>query len=256
MPIIIVLGVPEYCGILIILVVVMVLKSKRPATGRCTNPSCQSLSVSLETEMPVPNKIGNLLEPPIKTSNPRAAFPSMATTLGYDKLKNDSSNMAIPETGYNQEDNAAMKKPGVWAIETCSPEPEDVPAFMGKVLRTLRPGYEHQSDCAFFIKLPLEIRNKIYEDLLLSSETITPDQQLLGKTRKKKTYDRGYYEPAAGLDARILASCRAICYEAYPILYGRNTFSFNSAYDAIGFRSDGLKDNYGISIYLSPLQEV
>ena len=257
MPITIVLGVPEYCGILIILVVVIVVKSKRPATGRCTNPFCQSLSVNLEKElrrlheMPLPNEIGDASEPPAKTSNPCAAFPSMATPPGYDKLKSGSSNTAIPETGYDQKDNAAAKMTGVWAIDTCSPEPEDVSTFMGNVLRTRRPGYENQSNCAFFTKLPLEIRNKVYEDLLISSETITPDQQLLGKTRKKQTYDRGYYIPAAGLDARILASCRAISYEAYPILYGRNTFSFDGAYQVWCFRSDALKDDCGMSIYLS-----
>ena len=257
MPITIVLGAPEYCGILIILVLVIVLKFKRQATGGCTNPCCQSRPVNHEKEfrksyeMPVTNKLGNVSEPPVSTSNPWAAFPPMATKLDYHQSKSGNSNMAILATGYNQNGNAVTKMTGNWAVDTCSPKPEYLSTLMGNDVRTLRPRYENQSNCGFFIKLPLEIRNKIYEDMLMSNETITPKQQLLGKTRKKQTYERGYYKPAAGLDARILASCRAICYEAYPILYGRNTFSFDGAYDVMCFGSDGLKDDYGMSIYLS-----
>lgn len=104
----------------------------------------------------------------------------------------------------------------------------------------LRSTYERQQECFLFSKLPGELRNNIYELLLVSSEIITPDQQLFGLSKILAQTHLGGYKPAAGLDATFLQTCRAIHHEAFPILYRKNVFKFNSSLKMMTFRELGL----------------
>jgi len=91
----------------------------------------------------------------------------------------------------------------------------------------LRSAYRRQEKCVLFSKLQGELRNNVYELLLVSDENITPAQRLLGSSKTlQRAYDSGPGR-AAGLDATLLRTCRAIHYEALPILYEENTFEFN-----------------------------
>lgn len=104
---------------------------------------------------------------------------------------------------------------------------------------------EQQTSCRLFSKLPSELRIQIYENLLVSDDIIRPHQQLVGHTREYAiwrcpnkiiesagdpwsvgdiVYEGGGYKPAAGLDASILRTCRALYLEAHEILYRYNTF--------------------------------
>lgn len=104
----------------------------------------------------------------------------------------------------------------------------------------LRSAYERQDNCVLFSKLPGELRNKIYQLLLVSDESVTPQQQLLGLSKAMKHMHHGGYKPAAGLDATLLQTCRAIHHEALPILYGSNTFMFNKSVSMWQFGEYGL----------------
>lgn len=47
----------------------------------------------------------------------------------------------------------------------------------------LRSAYERQEKCVLFCKLPGELRNNIYELLLVSDKKITPERELLGASK-------------------------------------------------------------------------
>lgn len=121
----------------------------------------------------------------------------------------------------------------------------------------LQQAYKNQESCILFNKIPGELRMQIYRNLLISSEVITPDRQLLAKREKSynksasKTSNRGRYKAAAGLDGAVLRTCRAVYLEALGILYGDNIFHFNNAEDQLSFRSVGLtlinRDGHGKS---------
>lgn len=102
----------------------------------------------------------------------------------------------------------------------------------------MRPEYERQNQagCLFFTKLPLEIREMIYYHLLIAEGDLKSEKRIMGEDRETMRFDNRIYTPAFDLDSRILRTCRAICSEAYPILYGRNTFSFASDNDMVNFK--------------------
>ncbi|KAI9692095.1 MAG: hypothetical protein M1820_009530 [Bogoriella megaspora] len=84
-----------------------------------------------------------------------------------------------------------------------------------------------------FLELPAEIRNLIYELLLISARQPVP----MHKFEKSSGVFRGRYDfpgrlnpenedwPYGAIPVNILATCRQINKEAAPILYGKNVFS-------------------------------
>lgn len=73
----------------------------------------------------------------------------------------------------------------------------------------LKTAYEKQKDSVFFGKFSPEVRDKIYGYLLITTEPIE------------------YYTT---VDVGIMSTCRACTSETYPILYGRNIYTFNQAH--------------------------
>lgn len=120
--------------------------------------------------------------------------------------------------------------------------------------------YKKQESCILFTKLPREIRDLIYEHLLVSPEIITPKLQRLGDDndglvggwpRKPlhvmqanhhptKPVSGFGYKPQSGLDATLPRTCRAVYKEGYTILYKDNVFHFDSLADIIKFQRDGV----------------
>lgn len=80
--------------------------------------------------------------------------------------------------------------------------------------------YSIQKQSTFFGKFPAEIRNRIYDFLLVADEIVNPGHQ------RVSTNNYGCGKVPAGLDATIARTCRAALLESYPILYGRNVFAF------------------------------
>ena len=88
-----------------------------------------------------------------------------------------------------------------------------------------------------FLRIPLEIRLKIYGEVLLSAHTIkNPSRQLI-------EYRTDDVERIPDIDSSILLTSRQIYREASPILY-QNTFSFTKAREISAFRS--LRSNRGL----------
>jgi len=90
----------------------------------------------------------------------------------------------------------------------------------------LRSAYERQEKCVLFCKLPGELRNNIYELLLVSDKKITPERELLGASKAFRQESRDSSSPT-GLDVTLLRTCHAIYHEALPILYEKNVFNFH-----------------------------
>ena len=81
--------------------------------------------------------------------------------------------------------------------------------------------------CVFFRKWPLEIRELVYNLLLVAGHISCPAQLVEMKyTTFVYTESRGYPSSDLGTDPTILQTCRRIYSEALPILYGRNNFHF------------------------------
>ncbi|KAL9606285.1 MAG: hypothetical protein Q9179_000560 [Wetmoreana sp. 5 TL-2023] len=74
-----------------------------------------------------------------------------------------------------------------------------------------------------FQTLPLEIKNMIYSELLVSAQPIKKPHKLVCK---KKSIMLDSTHPVKDIDSAILSVCRTIYNEALPVLYGKNTFEF------------------------------
>ncbi|KAL8737461.1 MAG: hypothetical protein Q9181_001649 [Wetmoreana brouardii] len=74
-----------------------------------------------------------------------------------------------------------------------------------------------------FQTLPLEIKNMIYSELLVSALPIKKPHKLVCK---KKSIMLDSTHPVKDIDSAILCVCRTIYNEALPVLYGKNTFEF------------------------------
>ena len=193
MPITIVLGTPEYIAILG--VAALLAWRRRARNPRAAHPRLHELQ---------------LLNQTITSLDPLPDLAERAAALRRDA----------------QDFNNSIRRNSVLTLpETHS---EDV---NGSPISS--PGRETQGSCAFLTILPPELRNQVYEHLLISDEVIVGKKQI-------KRYKPGGYRPAAGLDARILVSCRTIYNEAYPILYGRNVFQFEMDAEMECFRDLGL----------------
>jgi len=80
---------------------------------------------------------------------------------------------------------------------------------------------EQSEECLFLKKLPIEIRNEIYKLLLVNEDLC--NITMLGEGRFEESKDYRY-----GLSPEILATCRRIDEEGELILYGLNTFIFDT----------------------------
>jgi len=113
-------------------------------------------------------------------------------------------------------------------------------------ITSLQLAYEKQKGSNFFARFSAEIRNKIYECLLIAHEIITPDHRLLGHVvfmadRRYRFGDYGIGDKlAAGLHGAVVRTCRACVYETYPILYGQNRFLFGRYQEFDYFKLGGL----------------
>ena len=115
----------------------------------------------------------------------------------------------------------------------------------------LQSAYHKQRESMFFNKLPSEIRVEIYAYLLIAHGVISPNNQPIDVWHNRYSLeDHVVNEQAPGLHATIARTCRASLYEAYPILYGQNVFSFYTSYHIHCFEQTGL------SMYLQALLEV
>ncbi|KAL8656499.1 MAG: hypothetical protein Q9210_000214 [Variospora velana] len=71
--------------------------------------------------------------------------------------------------------------------------------------------------------LPLEIKQMVYRELLVSSANIKKPHRLVCN---KRSIMLDSVQPVKDIDSRILRVCRSIYAEALPILYGQNIFEF------------------------------
>ncbi|KAL8842643.1 MAG: hypothetical protein Q9170_000418 [Blastenia crenularia] len=74
-----------------------------------------------------------------------------------------------------------------------------------------------------FQTLPLEIKNMIYRELLVSAKPIKKPHRLVCNERNVMLDS---VQPVKDIDGTILRVCRSIYDEALPVLYGQNTFEF------------------------------
>ncbi|MCJ1389900.1 hypothetical protein MMC18_002757 [Xylographa bjoerkii] len=79
---------------------------------------------------------------------------------------------------------------------------------------------QHQS-C--FMRLPQEIRSQIYELVLVSARPITEPHNLMSENRDDAT------PRIEDINSSLVMTCRRVCAEAVPVLYGTlNTFQFSN----------------------------
>lgn len=93
----------------------------------------------------------------------------------------------------------------------------------------------------FFSKLNYDVRRMIYDHLLRSTETISPERQLVGDKREELRFDSAGYKPAADLDSILLRLCKAVYLEAKPVLYRDNLFLFRNQWEMKSFAEDNFK---------------
>ncbi|KAK3070342.1 hypothetical protein LTR53_010626 [Teratosphaeriaceae sp. CCFEE 6253] len=96
---------------------------------------------------------------------------------------------------------------------------------VGSLLRTFRPDEQHsqQKPSSFgrsFTTLPAEIRNQIYEELLVAGSVINLTALRSQGARSPRT-------ERYGLAVHLLVVCRQVYCEALPILYGQNAFYYD-----------------------------
>lgn len=124
-------------------------------------------------------------------------------------------------------------------------------------LTALQLAYRNQKDSVFFGKLPPEIRNRIYAHLLVVNDAIVVEINTWIIAPEKISWGLGcipyqhfhasigYQGPFIGdnreplLDAVMARTCRLSVYEAYPILYEQNIFSFHDSEDMHCFERAG-----------------
>ncbi|MCJ1451424.1 hypothetical protein MMC28_001761 [Mycoblastus sanguinarius] len=103
------------------------------------------------------------------------------------------------------------------------------------------------SDCQLFTKIPAEIRQMIFQHLLISSEPISRAHKLIGC---KHTALLDSYQPISDIDAAVVRTCRMIYEETTPILYGRNKFEFHGPDVIAAFQSDGMSQRHPLGFGL------
>lgn len=96
-----------------------------------------------------------------------------------------------------------------------------------------------------FETLPLEIKNMIYHELLVSKDPIKKPHRLVCN---KRSIMLDSIQPVKDIDSSILRVCRSIYDEALPILYGQNTFEFAKPRKLRDF-SHGYLDKRGPSTF-------
>lgn len=99
--------------------------------------------------------------------------------------------------------------------------------------------------CPLFTKLPAEVRDMIYHHVLVSSEYITDAHDLLGY----KTIVASNHHPILDIDSCLMRTCRLIYKETSPVLYGNNTFEFNSSHSMKIFAHGA---HQGSNLYIPP----
>ena len=86
-------------------------------------------------------------------------------------------------------------------------------------------------------KLPWELRNMIYRNVLIAEEIITRPHRFLGPQPSIQVEDSKHVQV---IDAALLRTCKAIYHDAIRILYGRNGFRFFNPSDVEDFAHLGL----------------
>lgn len=91
-----------------------------------------------------------------------------------------------------------------------------------------------------FATLPAEVRQLVYRSLLVTSEIDNPSQLVNEKMRSLIIPASHPRLVILSVDATALRTCRRIYEEAFPILYGDNTYKFSTATSLETFRGEGL----------------
>lgn len=126
---------------------------------------------------------------------------------------------------------------------TKNPVELELPAMVAQDLGVLADNaYQNQKQSLFFTRLSPEIRIMIFENLLVSKGIIARTD---GPRRYPKEDGISMIVPIKSLNTMLLHTCRAAIYEGYPILYGSNTFGFDSPSDMNNFKLGGLETDFG-----------
>ena len=91
-----------------------------------------------------------------------------------------------------------------------------------------------------FLEIPTAILDAIFQELLEYPGPIHKAHKLLGTERVLESRSL----QIEGLESAILRTCRSICLQALPILYGNNTFKFDSGKSLTGFAHKGLDGQF------------
>ncbi|OBT84207.1 hypothetical protein VE02_06604 [Pseudogymnoascus sp. 03VT05] len=76
-----------------------------------------------------------------------------------------------------------------------------------------------------FLNLPSEIRKKIYGNLLVYDRPVVLRSDFLPENKEE---DRFVYTTRLGLAPQICRTSKAVAYESFAVLYGKNTFHFTA----------------------------
>ena len=112
-----------------------------------------------------------------------------------------------------------------------------------KEVRLIAPLPSHGNDnkssspCGSLNKLPLEVRNMIYTNVMKYKKSINRPHRFLGRQQSILAEDNEHIQV---IDATLLRTCKAIYYEAIHILYGKNRFYFLKPSDIEDFAHLGL----------------
>lgn len=145
-----------------------------------------------------------------------------------------------------------LKAAGTHVLGSSKQSPFD--SAKPRTMTPLQKAYQNQKDSVFFGKFPAEIRNKIYMHLLVCDVTIDTRQILHEKSSYYEGIDEKDNVAVKRPDGAIARACRATVYEAYPILYGRNTFLFLLARDIEAFQNGRLGLELGTCIFTTTSQ--
>ena len=91
-----------------------------------------------------------------------------------------------------------------------------------------------------FLEIPTEILDAVFQELLERPETIEKAHESLGTEQVLASRCKRI----KGLEPAILCTCRSIYLQALPILYGNNTFKFNSGESLTEFAHKGLDGRF------------
>ncbi|MCJ1401091.1 hypothetical protein MMC11_004303 [Xylographa trunciseda] len=131
----------------------------------------------------------------------------------------------VSAAALKKDDKKASKAAGLTTSRTSTIDWNQISALTTPSLlpieTTSTEGYSQSQ--SLLMRLPQEMRNKIYEFVLVSSSPIIEPRDQLSEHRDDATSRIG------DINSSLLMSCRRICREAMPILYGTlNTFQFGS----------------------------